>query len=296
MTSSMPRIIYGTAWKKAATKDLVGKAVMAGFSAVDTACQPKHYNEPAVGLALDELQSRHGVARSSLFIQTKCVAPVDTISFCNTFTCTPRSRVRSQDPANVPYDASQPLRVQVAQSVSASLRNLKSAYIDCLLLHSPLSNHKDLMEVWRAMEAEVERGSVRSLGISNCYTLSAMEKLWAEAAVKPRVLQNRRVRSPHSRGCPHLLIAVFRFYQDTSYDVALRSWCTSHDVTYQSFWTLTANPHVIKHQAAVPPPPPPCCRTFIMVNCSITLANCSMQARDVAVRRRSRLCFMRLHL
>lgn len=102
----------------------------------------------------------------------------------------------------MPYDASQPLRVQVAQSVSASLRNLKSAYIDCLLLHSPLSNHKDLMEVWRAMEAEVERGSVRSLGISNCYTLSAMEKLWAEAAVKPRVLQNRRVRSLHSHGCP----------------------------------------------------------------------------------------------
>ena len=79
MTSSMPRIIYGTAWKKAATKDLVVKAVMAGFSAVDTACQPKHYNEPAVGLALDELQSRHGVARSSLFIQTKCAAPVHAV-------------------------------------------------------------------------------------------------------------------------------------------------------------------------------------------------------------------------
>ncbi len=102
----------------------------------------------------------------------------------------------------MPYDASQPLRVQVAQSVAASLRNLKSSYIDCLLLHSPLPNHKDLMEVWRAMEAEVKRGSVRALGISNCYALPAMEKLWAEAAVKPLVLQNRCVRSPLSLGCP----------------------------------------------------------------------------------------------
>jgi diketogulonate reductase-like aldo/keto reductase len=76
MASSMPRIIYGTAWKKAETKDLVVKAVLAGFRAVDTACQPKHYNEPAVGLALEELQSRHAVARSSLFIQTKCTRSV----------------------------------------------------------------------------------------------------------------------------------------------------------------------------------------------------------------------------
>jgi hypothetical protein len=43
MSATVPRIIYGTAWKKEATTDLVVKAVLNGFRAIDTACQPKHY-------------------------------------------------------------------------------------------------------------------------------------------------------------------------------------------------------------------------------------------------------------
>jgi hypothetical protein len=39
----MPRFIYGTAWKKEATKQLVIKAILNGFRGIDTACQPKHY-------------------------------------------------------------------------------------------------------------------------------------------------------------------------------------------------------------------------------------------------------------
>lgn len=39
----MPRLIYGTAWKKERTASLVEQALRAGFRGVDTACQPKHY-------------------------------------------------------------------------------------------------------------------------------------------------------------------------------------------------------------------------------------------------------------
>ena len=39
----MPRLIYGTAWKKEATTGLVVKAILNGFRGIDTACQPKHY-------------------------------------------------------------------------------------------------------------------------------------------------------------------------------------------------------------------------------------------------------------
>ena len=39
----MPRLIYGTAWKKEATTKLVVQAVLNGFRGIDTACQPKHY-------------------------------------------------------------------------------------------------------------------------------------------------------------------------------------------------------------------------------------------------------------
>jgi diketogulonate reductase-like aldo/keto reductase len=54
----MPKLIYGTAWKKEQTADLVVTAIRAGFRGIDTACQPKHYNEPQVGEALRRLQGR----------------------------------------------------------------------------------------------------------------------------------------------------------------------------------------------------------------------------------------------
>ena len=54
-----PSIFYGTAWKKDKTAELVETAIRAGFRAVDTACQPKHYNEKGVGEGL----ARSGVAR-----------------------------------------------------------------------------------------------------------------------------------------------------------------------------------------------------------------------------------------
>lgn len=37
----MPKIVYGTAWKKERTSDLVYTALKAGFRGIDTACQPK---------------------------------------------------------------------------------------------------------------------------------------------------------------------------------------------------------------------------------------------------------------
>lgn len=43
------RIVYGTAWKRDETAGLVLKAIRAGFTAFDTACQPRHYREDLVG-------------------------------------------------------------------------------------------------------------------------------------------------------------------------------------------------------------------------------------------------------
>lgn len=41
---TIPNMFYGTAWKKERTSDLVALAIKSGFRAIDTACQPKHYN------------------------------------------------------------------------------------------------------------------------------------------------------------------------------------------------------------------------------------------------------------
>ena len=46
---SIPAFMYGTAWKKDATTELVQQAVAAGFTAIDTANQLIHYQEALVG-------------------------------------------------------------------------------------------------------------------------------------------------------------------------------------------------------------------------------------------------------
>jgi hypothetical protein len=45
----LPKVVYGTAWKAEHTKRLVTQALQVGYRAIDTACQPKHYNEKGVG-------------------------------------------------------------------------------------------------------------------------------------------------------------------------------------------------------------------------------------------------------
>lgn len=226
----MPSIVYGTAWKKERTAELVLAAVRAGFCAIDTACQPKHYHEAGVGDALAQLASE-GIDRHTLWIQTKF---------------TP---LAGQDPKNVPYEQFAPLEQQVAESVAASKRNLRVETVDCLLLHSPLPTHRDTMRVWRAMEKAVVAGEAHTLGISNCYDPTAFRRLCEDAEVKPAVLQNRC--APRAKGrpllpCPaHLLTPAERprsFYQQSGYDVELREMCKARGVRYQSFWTLTANP------------------------------------------------------
>jgi diketogulonate reductase-like aldo/keto reductase len=208
-TVTMPPFLYGTAWKKERTKDLVEMAVRVGFRGIDTACQPKHYHEPGVGEALQALYTGGMITRSEIFLQTKFTS------------------FNGQDPHRIPYDPDSPLEEQVQQSFSVSLQNLKTEYVDSLVLHGPLARFPDTMAVWRAMENIHDRGGARQIGISNVYDLSTLRKLYDEARVKPTVLQNR-------------------FYKDSGYDVQIREFCALHGIVYQSFWTLTANPHILK--------------------------------------------------
>lgn len=203
----MPRMIYGTAWKKERTAELVYTAIKAGFRGIDTACQPKHYHEAGVGEALKRLFDE-GMARDELYIQTKF---------------TP---LGGHDPKRIPYDPKAPLHVQVAQSFEVSRRNLGIERIDALVLHSPLFPYRDLLELWRAMEAL----DVGQLGISNCYDLPLLQRLHGDALVKPALVQNR-------------------FYAESGYDHVLRQWCDTNGVLYQSFWSLTANPHILASEA-----------------------------------------------
>lgn len=206
-TRTLPPLLYGTAWKKERTADLVEMAVLSGFRGIDTACQPKHYDEALVGEALARLAAQ-GIEREQLFLQTKF---------------TP---LNGQDPQRIPYNPNAPLEIQVAESFRVSKQNLRTEYVDSLVLHSPLFPYANLLKVWGAMEAVHQSGGARQLGISNCYDVELLKRLEGDANVKPAFVQNR-------------------FYTESGYDKELRHWCDEKGIIYQSFWSLTANPHLL---------------------------------------------------
>ncbi|MGH8557649.1 MAG: aldo/keto reductase family protein [Methylococcales bacterium] len=206
---AIPKIIYGTAWKKERTAGLVEQALRLGFRGIDTAGQPKHYDEAGVGAGLTAFLAQ-GFKRENIYLQSK-FTPVD-----------------GQDPARMPYDRNASLTDQVVQSFHGSLKNLRTDYLDCLVLHSPLPNERGFMEVWQAMQAIFDQGLVKQLGISNCYGLAILQRLYDKARIKPAVLQNR-------------------FYAGTGFDRDIRAFCRRQSVFYQGFWTLTANPEILTH-------------------------------------------------
>lgn len=67
-TSTIPRLLYGTAWKAEKSADLVYKALRNGFRAIDTAAQPKHYNEKGVGEGVRKAIKDGVVKREDLFV------------------------------------------------------------------------------------------------------------------------------------------------------------------------------------------------------------------------------------
>jgi diketogulonate reductase-like aldo/keto reductase len=205
----IPQIIYGTAWKKDATERLVSLAIQNGFRGIDTACQPKHYDEAGAGAGI-ATSIKQGLARHDFYLQTKFTS------------------LSGQDPKRVPYDPKAPLADQVAQSIAASLKNLQTEYLDCVLLHSPMPTMAQTQSVWRTLESFIDNGQVRQLGISNCYRPTDLQTLYQSARIKPAVLQNR-------------------FYAETRYDRDIRNYCKQKKIIYQSFWTLSANPDLLAH-------------------------------------------------
>ena len=200
---NIPFQIYGTAWKEDQTADLVEIALQKGFRGIDTACQPKHYKEPLVGKAI-ERSYQSGIKRSDLFLQTKFTS------------------YRGQDPNDCPYDPRLSLEDQIKRSLSVSLSNLKTDYLDSYILHSPMNTWEETKRAWKVFEGFCKEGLVKQLGISNCYDLGYFKKLYDESEIKPSVLQNR-------------------FYKETNYDKELRKFCVDRGIYYQSFWTVNAN-------------------------------------------------------
>lgn len=208
---TVPRFLYGTAWKEDQTQRLTELALRVGFRGIDTANQRRHYHEAAVGQAVAAMLRSGTVTREELFLQTK-------------FT------FRGGQDHRLPYDPAASVAVQVEQSFASSLAHLGVEVIDSYLLHGP--TQRDGLgaadwEAWRAMEALHTNGRARLIGVSNV-PRAQLQELCDRARVRPRFVQNR---------C----------YAATGWDRAVRQFCAAHGVVYQGFSLLTANRGALAH-------------------------------------------------
>jgi diketogulonate reductase-like aldo/keto reductase len=215
---SVPDFLYGTAWKENRTAALTELALRAGFRAIDTANQRKHYHEAGVGEGLAAAYRAGIVTRADLFLQTK-------------FTYQ-----RGQD-HRLPYDAAAPLAIQVAQSLASSLEHLGTDHVDSYVLHGPSGydwSEADA-EVWEAMRKERDAGRTRLLGVSNV-SLQHLEQMAGAGS------------ESSSESSPEFPAFVQnRCFARTGWDREVRAFCDQHKITYQGFSLLTANPEVLQH-------------------------------------------------
>lgn len=146
---TIPAFIYGSAWKGENTTCLVNQALEAGFTALDTAAQTRHYREDLVGEAVRQILSQGTLRRKDLFVMYYH-GSIRSTSLTTFFKLqTKYTPIDGQNLEGLPYRPEDSVADQVRSSVASSLINLRTggaddvevstpAYIDCVILHSPL--------------------------------------------------------------------------------------------------------------------------------------------------------------
>ena len=130
----------------------VYEALKDGYRLIDTA---QYYgNETGVGNGIQMAIDDGIVTREEVFVTTKVM------------------------PSN--YD-------RAYSSIDDSLERLGLDYIDLMLIHQSGSNDT---EVYKALCQGVRDGKMRSIGISNYYTLDEYERVTSGGEIKPAVVQN----------------------------------------------------------------------------------------------------------
>ena len=133
--------------------DAVRRALDVGYRHIDTA--QMYGNEAQVGAALDA----SGIARDQIFLTTK-------------------------------VDNSNHEPERAAASIARSLEDLRTDYVDLLLVHWPLPTlyGGDVTLPWPALEDAFNAGGARAIGLSN-YEREHVEAVRAVATVAPHALQ-----------------------------------------------------------------------------------------------------------
>ncbi|PIO67736.1 oxidoreductase, aldo/keto reductase family protein [Teladorsagia circumcincta] len=178
----------------AQVKPAVDAALGCGYRMFDTA---KYYvNEPELGAALAELLPKHGLSRSDIFLTTKFFPDRD-------------------DPA-----------AAARHLVKESLGNLRTDYIDMVLIHYPKASSSDEQDeknplhrklTYLELEKMKDEGKIRSVGVSN-YESRHIEEIKSYGKMMP--CANQVEYHPH-------------FTRDE-----LKEYCKKEGVFFQAFSSL----------------------------------------------------------
>jgi diketogulonate reductase-like aldo/keto reductase len=152
-------------------------ALQAGYRRIDTATL--YNNEAGIGRAL----AKSDIPRENIFITSKLWTDVTSYK-------------------------------QALSGIDKMLNNLKTAYLDLLLIHWP---GRDNSEVWRAMEDAVKAGKVRSIGVSN-FKEHHLERLLADCSIPPVLNQ----------------VELHPLFQQKP----LREYCEKHNITVEAWSPL----------------------------------------------------------
>uniref|UniRef100_A0A7S2H8S5 NADP-dependent oxidoreductase domain-containing protein n=1 Tax=Octactis speculum TaxID=3111310 RepID=A0A7S2H8S5_9STRA len=158
----MPLVGLGT-WESKKVASAVRCAITTGCNHID--CASAYRNQKEIGTELVSLQGKH--PRSSLWLTSKLW----------------NDRRRPAD---------------VRDALEQTLRELQTEYLDLYLIHWPVvwargsvmkpDASASLQETWRTLEALVDEGKVRNIGVSN-YNEVELRDLLSYARIKPAVNQ-----------------------------------------------------------------------------------------------------------
>lgn len=202
----IPAMLYGTAYKRHSTADLVERALRAGFLGVDTAtAEGKRYNDSGVGEALVRVFS--ATPRSEYYVQLKV------------------HHVRAgTKEGGEPGEAAE----RVVRSLDRGLANLNLDHVDTLLLRGPSAEavssgllSQDDKDAWDAMGDAVRAGKAKRRGVCN---------------FKPVMIDQLR-----EMGGPPVTVLQVRALAPSGYARQIREYCARHSIIFQAPSLITTN-------------------------------------------------------